>query len=1319
MQTISTILQVLPYGTRYTDRFGADQMMPRFIAGVRAKIDFELRGPAGEGDELPPYDVQTMVNGATSFFFALDGDYDHTTTPKLLRQSGISVTYDDDGYGTIHAELPPTAQDGIIQYLRTSESIVLIGEIGGLDDNLEKIFSLPVTVQVTNPVWLPGETSSQETPSASDPDYLTAAQVRAYVVSQVAAQLEDAMGQVAKGDPGDKGDKGDPPTLAIGTVEPGTLGAEIEPATDEHGDDIPGSYILNLTIPDSASPVINIGTVTDGETPSAGIELEEDGSYTLSLTLPRGQMGTGIQPLADAWSESTAYSIYQAVRHNGAWWYSLQDGNTGHEPPATRADSAYWKLIVQDGRDGVTPVFSFNPSTDSPSSDAWHEPPYLSTDKYFRLSLDGGFTWGVAMPMAMPSVPVVFQYNPSADGDWAEPTAASSSAQYSTVYGKYMRARNSVSGWGQAIYVLGLDEDNLQRDAQNLRVRFAESVNDDWHATLQEGDAAVQIANASGTILQTYTFALNDGETLDSVEFSPYEDPWHSPVTENDYYLRISPDGGTTFSDPILIRATNVPTGEGTSADLSNYYTKSQVDTRLANKAPSTHTHTKSQITDFAHAHVPADVTGLAAALDAKQDALPSGTAGKFLKKTANGVEWDDAPSGSASVDLSGYYTKSQADTLLASKLSAPSGGSTGQFLKKTANGVEWDTPAGGSSNYNALFDEDVVSIYEGVGHGGSTFGQLWVDNMMLQAMCYDCAEGFTKLFVNTANGHLELIRFTSRGIYAFDKNGHMLREPTMQGYWNSGSRFPANSALLSSSPSGLRSTLSSGNRGAASLSCEVTSANHPEADYVGTYIDETGSGTYTGPSGGVEPDGDGHYWGVAYYYTTDGTSVVRHYYDEWGETMSYPQTFGVLTPAYDEVVNEIDPSILVTLNASDNDGGGDGNNNGGGGDGNNNGGGGDGNNMPTGNIAGQYEIWDITDTCGCAAQWPSALARLDDLENATFAWLAVQRTSGVNKYPSGERWSIDGGTTWKTFGAVECKLLAGQYTVVFADAQNYTKPENQTIVLSAGEHRSVTTAYTATSCTLEMRYLAGVPSGAQWSLDDGSTWHDFNEEVSNITPGSYYVTYKPIQGRVAPEPQYLTLTAGSTRIVQALSYTTPTTGTVTLTFSGTVPPGAGWTIDGQSYTSGDPATLSPGTYAITYASVEGYDSPSTPTSVTVAAGDTLTLAAEYTEQQSSVPASFTLATSASGLAGTWSLVGGTTTEYNGDTYPVYQNGSQYLAMRSDGKPHINSSADVSQTSLWRPNSYTTGVAMSASSLSGGWNNPNDDDDATFTFTET
>ncbi len=47
-----------------------------------------------------------------------------------------------------------------------------------------------------------------------------------------------------------------------------------------------------------------------------------------------------------------------------------------------------------------------------------------------------------------------------------------------------------------------------------------------------------------------------------------------------------------------------------TKVDLSNYYDKTEIDNKLKTKANLTHTHTKSDITDFEHTHIWSEVTG-------------------------------------------------------------------------------------------------------------------------------------------------------------------------------------------------------------------------------------------------------------------------------------------------------------------------------------------------------------------------------------------------------------------------------------------------------------------------------------------------------------------------------------------------------------------------------------------------------------------------------------------------------------------------------------------------------------------------------------
>lgn len=63
-------------------------------------------------------------------------------------------------------------------------------------------------------------------------------------------------------------------------------------------------------------------------------------------------------------------------------------------------------------------------------------------------------------------------------------------------------------------------------------------------------------------------------------------------------------------------------------------YTKSAIDTLLSGKAATSHTHTKAQITDFAHTHPQSEIINLVTDLGNKQQTLVSGT----NIKTINGI---------------------------------------------------------------------------------------------------------------------------------------------------------------------------------------------------------------------------------------------------------------------------------------------------------------------------------------------------------------------------------------------------------------------------------------------------------------------------------------------------------------------------------------------------------------------------------------------------------------------------------------------------------------------------------------------------------
>jgi hypothetical protein len=75
-------------------------------------------------------------------------------------------------------------------------------------------------------------------------------------------------------------------------------------------------------------------------------------------------------------------------------------------------------------------------------------------------------------------------------------------------------------------------------------------------------------------------------------------------------------------------------------------YTKAAIDTLLSGKAASSHTHTKSQITDFSHTHPQSEITNLVTDLGNKQATLVSGT----NIKTING----ESLLGSGNISIAG-----------------------------------------------------------------------------------------------------------------------------------------------------------------------------------------------------------------------------------------------------------------------------------------------------------------------------------------------------------------------------------------------------------------------------------------------------------------------------------------------------------------------------------------------------------------------------------------------------------------------------------------------------------------------------------------
>lgn len=236
-------------------------------------------------------------------------------------------------------------------------------------------------------------------------------------------------------------------------------------------------------------------------------------------------------------------------------------------------------------------------------------------------------------------------------------------------------------------------------------------------------------------------------------------------------------------------------------------------------------------------------------------------------------------------------------------------------------------------------------------------------------------------------------------------------------------------------------------------------------------------------------------------------------------------------------------------------------------------------------------------------AEFATIKARLNALENPSTTGNLEVVYSGTA--PSGAQWSCNGGSTWNNFGATVV-LDPGNYTVTYKTVSNYITPDSQSATVSVGSTTTITANSYTQYGTLLVNYTGTAPSGAQWSHNGGSTWTNFGSSVS-IVPGTYTVSYKTVNGYTAPSSTSATVTSGNTTTITAGTYT-ENISTFELIVSGqNLPSGARWSYNGGSTWNNFPgsATLTPGTYTLTFKDVTGYVTPSSQT-FTASAGDSI-----------------------------------------------------------------------------------------------------------------
>lgn len=241
MQTISAILKITGSSGTWMTAYDKRALAPELVVGVAAKLRFDLRSAKKDEDlSLLPYPSEELTSN--SYYLALDVDFDQMTAPKLLLSTQVSLSTGDNGETFLDALLPNTATDDILTALATKKTLQLHGEIGGYSGELAD-WVIGFDLVLRNRVWIEGGPVPPEV--ASDPEYLTAAQVKALIAEATRSETPGPAGTTPH--IGENGNWwiGETDTGVRAAGKDGEDGEDAQPAKDgEDGEDGKSAYQL-------------------------------------------------------------------------------------------------------------------------------------------------------------------------------------------------------------------------------------------------------------------------------------------------------------------------------------------------------------------------------------------------------------------------------------------------------------------------------------------------------------------------------------------------------------------------------------------------------------------------------------------------------------------------------------------------------------------------------------------------------------------------------------------------------------------------------------------------------------------------------------------------------------------------------------------------------------------------------------------------------------------------------------------------------------------------------------------------------------------
>jgi hypothetical protein len=200
----------------------------------------------------------------------------------------------------------------------------------------------------------------------------------------------------------------------------------------------------------------------------------------------------------------------------------------------------------------------------------------------------------------------------------------------------------------------------------------------------------------------------------------------------------------------------------------------------------------------------------------------------------------------------------------------------------------------------------------------------------------------------------------------------------------------------------------------------------------------------------------------------------------------------------------------------------------------------------------------------------------------------------------------------------------AGNHTLSFGKVAGFDPPGSQTVTIREGELTHVVARYTANPDALGedpnsfglLRVTTSPPVPSQIVVD-GSARDEWGLTWAKVPPGTYEVSFRGVYGVTAPPAASVVVAAGRTAEIEGAFREH---GSLRILTSPALP--ATVFVDGVPRNDwGMWQSVDPGTYVVSFESLDGYDGP-TPKSVTVLAGELTTLVGIYTSTPTSGTAS-------------------------------------------------------------------------------------------------